>query len=95
MIQILFQRRFIKLSQKLRLGGRVQLANLIDELTFGHKVFTFRSGGAGLQHTGRFCDRLVKLASDILRHKLERPPALPILLGMIGPTAGPVPIAHV
>ncbi len=36
MFQVLLKRRLIKLSEEPRLGGRIEYANFIDELTFRH-----------------------------------------------------------
>jgi hypothetical protein len=36
MIEVLLQRRRIKLRQKLGLGGRIESADFVDELTFVH-----------------------------------------------------------
>ena len=45
MFEILLQRRVVKLGEKARFGSGVELADILDELTFGHKVFTFGLGG--------------------------------------------------
>ncbi len=37
-LQILLQRGLIKLRQKLRLGSRIESADLINDLTFGHTL---------------------------------------------------------
>lgn len=41
MIEVLLERLFIKLGEEVRLNRGVELADIFDELTFGHKVFTF------------------------------------------------------
>lgn len=41
MFEILLQRRFIELGEKLGLNRCVVLTNLVDELTFTHRVFSF------------------------------------------------------
>jgi len=41
MLQVLLQGRVVELSQELRLGRGVDLPNLLNQLTFGHGVFTF------------------------------------------------------
>jgi hypothetical protein len=53
MLQVLFQCRLVELGQELRLGGRVELADFLDELTFGHKVFTFAFGGKWFRGMGQ------------------------------------------
>jgi len=40
--QVLFERFFVKLCQELRHGGWIHPADIIDELTFAHGVFSFR-----------------------------------------------------
>jgi hypothetical protein len=44
-LQVLLQRRRVKLRQELRLGGRVEAANVVDQLTFIHEGFTFQLAG--------------------------------------------------
>src|SRR6266850_4124574 len=41
MLQVLFQGPFVKLGQKRGRGGRIELPNPFDQLTFGHGRFTF------------------------------------------------------
>jgi len=40
-LQVLLKRRFIELSEEVRLDTRVIATDVVDELTFGHGVFTF------------------------------------------------------
>ena len=44
-IQVLLQRGVIELGQELRLDRDVDPANVVDELTFIHGVFTFAKAG--------------------------------------------------
>jgi len=41
-IEIQSQRSLIKPRKKLRLGAMVEPANFVDELTFGHKLLSFK-----------------------------------------------------
>lgn len=40
-VEVLLQRRFVELREELRLDRRVILPDLVDELTFTHRVFSF------------------------------------------------------
>lgn len=40
-IEVLLERGFVELRQELRLDRRVILSDLVDELTFTHRVFSF------------------------------------------------------
>src|SRR5436190_2159183 len=42
--EILLKRRIIELRQELRLDADVVLPDVVDELTFRHRVFTFTRG---------------------------------------------------
>jgi hypothetical protein len=65
--QILIEGFLIELEQKLGLGGLVELANSVDQLTFVHGVFTFKPQVARLR-------RVLQLArSVIVPFSLEPP----------------------
>jgi len=42
MFQILLEGILVELRQKLWLGGEIQFANVVDQLTFAHGVLTFK-----------------------------------------------------
>ena len=43
-VQILLERRFIELRQKIGVGGAVVSSDVIDNLTLGHMLFSVGSG---------------------------------------------------
>ena len=41
-LEVLLERCLVKLRKKLRLGGDIEFADVVDELTFGHGYNTFQ-----------------------------------------------------
>ena len=61
-LEVLLQGRFVELGQELRLDRRVILSDLVDELTFTHRVFSFAK-----IRIGPVCGRWIPMTIGIPR----------------------------